>query len=789
MICLYDSNETTFTSNGLVVLSDAISCTITEELNGAYFLEMEYPLDERGKWQYLLENNIIKADGQLFRIYHKVKTLNGIKINARHIFYDLLENLLEDVRPTGLSGYGALDWILTRTQYAHPFTSMGDVGGINTKYFVRKNPVDAIMGTDGIIATWGGELVRNNFEIKLLGSRGLDRGVLVAYGKNIQGIEETLDTSGICTRLMPIGKDGLMLAEKYIDSPYIANYPNPKIKVVDFSDFETEVTLRAAGVAYMLSAKIDIPQFNYKIDFLELSKTEEYKGYAVLEKVYEGDTVTIRHSKLGIDLKAKVIKTTFNDITKRLEKIELGSFKPNLATGINNAIQEVRREITNNNSFLELAIENATTLLTTALGGFVVKRDGELLIMDTKDPMTATKVWRWNVNGLGYSSTGINGPYGLAMTMDGHIVADFVDTGVLNAGIIKAGILKSFNNLSWINMDTGTFNLAGKVTFDGTTFAINAAAVKLAVGQIGGNNLFKDGSFELGYNVSRIGGAFDSIAVYTSLSGIHYPYEGDYFLFCAGTPTTVYVYADFTQHVPVRPLKKHTISYFYKWGAAGTIVTHRSAVLYYNAAGVFLGEFALPYTNNVLSTTTFTPPADTAYVKLRFGFQTYSTGSYSWIYLDAIKIEEGDYATAWSPHASELKSACFDVTDDHARFTANDGSYTEFVPASTGLKWHKAAVAKDYHYLSYMGYALTAGNYTTITLPAEYRGKNFSVMLTTRQLNTSTSVKFLTAVALRVSSINTVNGTFNIENFCWESNTAGSGSLISSVGVDYIAIA
>ena len=796
MICLYGSNETVFTSNGLVVLSDAISCMITEELNGVYELDLEYPLDERGKWKYLLENNIIKADGQLFRIYHKFKSLASMKVNARHIFYDLLENILEDVRPTGLSGYGALDWILTRTQYAHPFTSMGDVGGINTKYFVRKNPVDAIMGADGILSIWGGELVRDNFLIKLLGARGLDRGVLIAYGKNIQGIEETLDTSGICTRLMPVGKDGILLAEKYIDSPYISNYPNPKIKVVDFSDCETEVTLRTAGMAYMLSAKIDIPQFNYKIDFLELSKTEEYKGYAVLEKVYEGDTVTIRHSKLGIDLKAKVIKTTFNDITKRLEKVELGSFKPNLATGINNAIQEVRKEITNNNSFLELAIENATTLLTTALGGYVVKRDGELLIMDTEDPMTATKVWRWNVNGLGYSSTGINGPYGLAMTMDGHIVANFVDTGVLNANLIKAGILKSFNNLSWINMETGTFNLAGKVTFDGTTFAINAAAVKLAVGQIGGNNLFKDGSFELGYNVSRITGPWSSIAVYTTLSGgAHLPYEGDYFLFCvASAPTTVYVYANFTQQVPVRPLKKHTISYFYKWGTAGTIVSHRNSVIYYDVNGVYLTENVLPALSNVLNTATFTPPANTAYVVLRFGYQVAVTGSYSWIYLDAIKIEEGDYATAWSPapgdspdnsniisainlspesatiaaehvdiHGNTIDlsantsvklaigaTTCFEVTSAHARFKAADGSYTEFVPASTGLTWHKAGVAKDYHYLSVIGSGVVNPSSTvTVTLPVEYRGKAFSVLIST-------------GGAAWVSSQNNAAGTFNV---------------------------
>jgi len=236
---------------------------------------------------------------------------------------------------------------------------------------------------------------------------------------------------------MPLGKDGLMLPEKYIDSQYIGNYPHPKIKTQDFSDIgsDTElgiteemaiVLLRTSATAYMVEGKIDVPTFNYAVNFLELSKTEEYKNYAVLERVYLGDTVTIKHSKLGIDLKAKVIKTTKNVLTQRLEKVELGSFKPNIATGIRGDIQGVKKDIVTATTAFQKAVDAATELMTTALGGFVVKRAGELLIMDTEDINTAVKVWRWNLNGLGYSSTGINGPYALAVTMDGHIVASFV---------------------------------------------------------------------------------------------------------------------------------------------------------------------------------------------------------------------------------------------------------------------------------------------------------------------------------------------------------------------------
>ena len=452
MINLYDSKETSFNNNGLVVLNDCISCVVEEELNGMLEATIEYPIDDGGKWQYLLEGNIAKIDGQLFRCYRKIKKLTSISVNLRAIFYDLLDNFLEDVTITNINGAGALDLILANTQYAHNFTSLSDISVLANKQFIRKNVVEAIMGTDGLINNIGGELVRNNFAIQLLGARGLDRGVLVAYGKNVQGIEETLDLDSVCTRLMPIGKDGLLLTEKYIDSPYINNFSHPKIKVVELSDYETEVTLRAAAISYMANNKIDIPQFNYKIDFLELSKTEEYKNYAVLERVFLGDTVTIKHSKLNINLKAKVIKTTKNIITNRIEKIELGSFKPNLATSINNAIQEVKQDIVQVRSDYQKAIDNATSLITGSKGGNVVIRQDdttgkpyEILIMDTADIMTAMNVWRWNLGGFGYSSTGINGPYETAITMDGSIVGKFITALTISGEQITGGTISGVN--------------------------------------------------------------------------------------------------------------------------------------------------------------------------------------------------------------------------------------------------------------------------------------------------------------------------------------------------------
>jgi len=198
----------------------------------------------------------------------------------------------------------------------------------------------------------------------------------------------------------------------------------------------------------MTDNKIDIPQFNYKIDLLELSKTEEYKNYAVLERVFEGDTVTIKHSKLNINLKAKVIKITKNILTKRIEKIELGSFKDNIATSINNSIQEIKKEIVVVKSEYQKAIENATDLITGSSGGnLVIQRDAngkpyELDIMDTDDIMTAMEIWRFNEGGLAHSSNGFNGPFTVGLTKDGHIVGDLI-TGLKIVGEqIVGGLIK-----------------------------------------------------------------------------------------------------------------------------------------------------------------------------------------------------------------------------------------------------------------------------------------------------------------------------------------------------------
>ena len=449
---LYEKGTTDFSRNGLGFLNNVISAKITEELNGDYSLTFDYPLNESLSNE-LIEERIVKcnvSDGtnQCFIIKNVVKTYEKMTITCSHLFYLLLTDIAEDIYPQNLSPKPFLDWILARANYVLPFTTTSDVSVQKTGRYVRRNLVDVILGeTDNsMVNLFGIEIKRNNWNIALNSRVGADRGEKLLYGKNITGINLTIDTNEMYTRIMPVGYDGLLLPEKYIDATNINNYPYPKIGIIEFSeirydpeDSEAYQTLDAAyqalrdAVAELYANGINEPKVNIKINWLELSKTEEYKQYSNLERVELGDTI---HAEIfGLNYTTRVIKTVYNPLNDRIEQFEIGTFQPSYASQMNK--YEFDLQQINPASILDEAKDNATSLITNAMGGYVYKTNNELYIMDNEDPSQAVHVWRWNINGLGYSSTGINGTYGLAMTMDGAIVADFITTGVLRTSVIE----------------------------------------------------------------------------------------------------------------------------------------------------------------------------------------------------------------------------------------------------------------------------------------------------------------------------------------------------------------
>ena len=455
MIRLYERKETNFQHNGIGILKDVISCSCSEVLNGKYDLEFEYPIT--GAYiESIVEENIIKApvgnpsgEDQLFRIKMISKQFRRIKVYAIHIFYDLSDNFLEDVSPKDKSGDAAIKWIQARTVYKNDFVASSDITKIATARYVRRNFVDALIGSDNsFINTWGGELYRNNKTFAMNKNKGIDRGVQIRYGKNMKEITWDIDITGIVTRIYPVGFDGLMLPEKYIDSPLINNYINPKIQKMEFPeiqiDEENGITEEMAleqlrnvtNAQYELG--IDKPTMTIQVNFLELSRTEEYKqNYSSMEKIYLGDFVEAIVPHLNLKEKLKVVSTKYDVLAQKYIEFELSNLDRKENSFINSTKQLIQKLEKVDTNVLNGARKNVTNLIANALGGNVYKTRNELFIMDSENPSEAKKVWRWNINGLGYSSTGISGPYGIAMTADGQIVADYITTGKLNSNLIE----------------------------------------------------------------------------------------------------------------------------------------------------------------------------------------------------------------------------------------------------------------------------------------------------------------------------------------------------------------
>lgn len=479
MIQLFEKDATSFERMGIAVLKP-VSCIVHEEKNGDFSLEMVVSEDD----ELCREERIVfaptpKNGNQPFRIYDVERQIGVEKrIKARHVFYDLLDNFLEDVRPTG-NGAFALQRLLNETQYPSGFTGTSDIETSATAYWEMKNPVEALIGTDenSFVNRWGGVADRDKFTVTMRKNGGRENAVRIRYGKNLESCGLHCNYENIVTRIMPTGlkADGqtlLKLPEKYVDSEHLNDYNAPKVLRVHYSnikvgenegDYKTETeacaALRAAAKAEFENGA-DLPEITGSISVVDLRQTREYEAVKALETIYPFDTLEVElpadngtMSLVSVNMQAYDYDCT----TERYTKITIGE-----QNYVGDLVKTVLKKVSDTLSEEGIAslpdrVQKATELITTALGGYVVKRENELLIMDTKDPKTASRVWRWNLNGLGYSKTGYDGPYALAMTMDGQINADFITVGTLSANLIKGGILMSKNGASWINMDNGTF--------------------------------------------------------------------------------------------------------------------------------------------------------------------------------------------------------------------------------------------------------------------------------------------------------------------------------------------
>ena len=467
MVNIYEYNETNFNHRG-TPLKNFLKCEITEALNGVYELNFEYPLESDDS--HLLENGkILQVDNydgkQLFRILYLQKDLDTIKGYALHISYDLLGNFIEDIYIQGMNGTRALQEVLNRSTDAHHFVGVSDITKLRNSRLVRKNTLEAIMGDkdNSLLSRWGGELYRDNFRINWLEKIGSDKGVTIKYAKNLTGIEYKIDLSHLVTHFIPKGFDGLLLPEKYVISPLAEKYkPIVKRKLLELEDVKSKkvsptqedavdhdqalaLLREKSKKAFELGA--DKPEITCTVAFIDLSQTEEYKNYAVLEKIYLGDTVGVQYK--GINILTRCVGYTYDCLQNRYIHVELGNTPQQnlLANAINNQqalitkIEEVER------SNVEKAKEAVRTSLNEGLGSNIKYYEDRILIMDTNDEATAKVVWKFNSNGLSVSTTGVNGNFRLATTKDGKFFAEIITGLKINSEMIETGAI-DFKHLS-----------------------------------------------------------------------------------------------------------------------------------------------------------------------------------------------------------------------------------------------------------------------------------------------------------------------------------------------------
>lgn len=455
MIKLFTSTDRIFTSNGDKTIIPT-KAKIHKEDNGAYYLDLETGLEYVND---LIQGNIIVAPTpqgeQAFRLSNPEKTKSKIKVRAYHLFYDSKNYLIADSYVVDKNCNDALDHLNNALDNPSPFETVSNIGNINSYRCVRKSFYEAI---STVLERWGGHLVRDNWTIKVLASIGKDNGVTVRYAKNLKEISCIENWDNVVTKLMPVGKDGLLLPEQYVYSEI--QYPIPYTKTVSFEqndinedDYKDsqgnldenayklalEDDLRAQATTYI--QQNSIPQINYTLK-------------ANLEKITDiGDVIEVIDERIGVNITTNLISFDYDCILEKYTELEFGNFTQKLsnllgtiATSTNNAITNA-----NNNIIITLGneLQEAQEKIWNALGSsYCIYEGDKILIVDTLPKENATNVIMINNGGIGFSQTGINGTFQSAWTIDNVLNMEQINVINLTADLIKGGTLKLGSNLN-----------------------------------------------------------------------------------------------------------------------------------------------------------------------------------------------------------------------------------------------------------------------------------------------------------------------------------------------------
>lgn len=483
---LYPADEREFDNNGIGRLSDALSATVYEELNGEYEATIQYPITGAHYDAIKIRSIIVlKTDPvsnpQPMRVYRITRPINGVvTIYLRHIAYDLAGIVVEPY--TAPTVDLALQGLAGNASTTCPFTFWTDKTTAARFSLATPAAIFTIMGgvEGSILDVYGGEYEYDAYTVKLHNHRGSDNGVRIKYGKNMTALTQDLDASDLYTGVYPYWRaadesgDVLTLPEGII---YLSDaFDFTQILALDLS-FEffnqpTEDQLRAAAQEYISRNSLGTPSNSITVSFAQLEQSAEYKDLTQLERVLLGDTVHVRYDDLGVNATARVVAIEYNALLERYDAVTIGRVRSNVADTLAETRKQVQERPTQ--SMVDQISSKLSDALMGARGGAVRLLDDNgdgmpdtLYVADNPDPALAVRVWRWNYEGWAASSTGYNGPWVMGATLDAGILANAVTAAMLKAGRITSADGKTF----YLDLDNGVLRM------DASEIALNGANI------------------------------------------------------------------------------------------------------------------------------------------------------------------------------------------------------------------------------------------------------------------------------------------------------------------------
>ena len=492
MISVYASNEKSFSSNGIKILKP-LKALIFKQENGEYYLDLKDSIDN---FEYYQSGNIIRVPTpwgkQCFRIKNVSIQNNKVESRALHVFYDAENYIIADSYVVDRNCNDALDHLNIATDNPSPFTTLSDVPSIHNYRCVRKSLAEAVKD---VLSRWGGYLVRDNFKIEIRQTIGKDRGLNLVYGKNILNIKADEDWSNVCTKIMPVGRDGLLLPELWVtyredlyDIPYskVVSFDQSNVNPEDYENAEQKVDETKYKEALINDLRVKAK--NYLNE--NCVPKADYVFSEYLKDVSDiGDIIYVKHPKCKLELVTRVISIEFDVILQRITKLEFGNFKSqnlsNLIETFDKKITEsVDKKVDSSTANLRRELTEATDVIRDKLGSsYVVYEGDKILVLDRLPKEEARNVIMINSGGIGFSQTGINGIFNSAWTIDGTLDMQKINVINLMCDLIKGGTLRLGNNMNssgLMELYNGANTLICQIDKDGITmFCHDGRTIKI----------------------------------------------------------------------------------------------------------------------------------------------------------------------------------------------------------------------------------------------------------------------------------------------------------------------